>query len=90
MTDVRLLFTTRTIRLFAYGFLSVVLALYLAHAMLWRARGELGPPGAGSPRPGLAGRVEAVMPWLLVVLIAALIAWGLAFALRAMQAPPNW
>jgi MFS family permease len=28
--DVRLLFTARTVRLFAYGFLSVILALYLA------------------------------------------------------------
>src|SRR5512146_1411062 len=34
MTDVRLLFTTRTIRLFAYGFLSVALALYLAQVGL--------------------------------------------------------
>src|SRR5512137_309092 len=32
--DVRLLFTTRIIRLFCYGFLSVVLALYLAQAGL--------------------------------------------------------
>ena len=31
MTDVRLLFSTRTIRLFAYGFLSVALALYRRH-----------------------------------------------------------
>ncbi len=29
-TDITLLFTTRIIRLFAYGFISVVLALYLA------------------------------------------------------------
>jgi hypothetical protein len=28
--DVRLLFTTRILRLFAYGFLSVILMLYLA------------------------------------------------------------
>ncbi len=33
-TDIRLLFTTRTVRLFCYGFLSVVLALYLASAGL--------------------------------------------------------
>ena len=33
-TDGRWLFTTRTIRLFAYGFLSVVLALYLAQVGL--------------------------------------------------------
>ena len=33
-TDIRLLFTTRVIRLFCYGFLSVVLALYLAAAGL--------------------------------------------------------
>src|SRR5712692_1913745 len=32
--DVRLLFATRVTRLFAYGFLSVVLALYLAQAGL--------------------------------------------------------
>jgi MFS family permease len=32
LTDVRLLFATRIIRLFAYGFVSVVLALYLAQA----------------------------------------------------------
>jgi MFS family permease len=32
--DVRLLFTTRIVRLFCYGFLSVVLALYLAQAGL--------------------------------------------------------
>src|SRR5512137_3108630 len=32
--DVRLLFTTRIVRLFCYGFLSVVLALYLATAGL--------------------------------------------------------
>src|SRR5512137_2252360 len=32
--DVRLLFSTRIIRLFCYGFLSVVLALYLAAAGL--------------------------------------------------------
>jgi MFS family permease len=29
-TDIRILFTTRVVRLFAYGFLSVILALYLA------------------------------------------------------------
>ncbi len=34
MTDTRLLFTTRMIRLFAYGFLSVALALYLAQVGL--------------------------------------------------------
>ncbi len=34
MPDTRLLFTTRTIRLFAYGFLSVALALYLAQVGL--------------------------------------------------------
>ncbi len=28
-SDIRLLFTTRIIRLFCYGFLSVILALYL-------------------------------------------------------------
>lgn len=33
-TDIRVLFTTRILRLFAYGFLSVVLALYLAAAGL--------------------------------------------------------
>ncbi len=33
-TDIRTLFTTRIVRLFAYGFLSVVLALYLAEAGL--------------------------------------------------------
>jgi MFS family permease len=33
-TDIRLLFTTRIVRLFCYGFLSVVLALYLAQAGL--------------------------------------------------------
>lgn len=33
-TDIRILFTTRILRLFAYGFLSVVLALYLAAAGL--------------------------------------------------------
>ena len=33
-TDIRLLFTTRILRLFCYGFLSVVLALYLAQAGL--------------------------------------------------------
>src|SRR5512137_2849991 len=33
-TDARLLFTTRIVRLFCYGFLSVVLALYLATAGL--------------------------------------------------------
>ena len=33
-TDGRLLFTTRLVRLFAYGFLSVVLALYLAQVGL--------------------------------------------------------
>jgi MFS family permease len=32
--DIRLLFTTRIVRLFCYGFLSVVLALYLARAGL--------------------------------------------------------
>ena len=32
--DIRLLFATRITRLFAYGFLSVVLALYLAEAGL--------------------------------------------------------
>jgi MFS family permease len=32
--DLYLLFTTRTVRLFAYGFLSVILALYLAEAGL--------------------------------------------------------
>ena len=32
--DVRILFATRTMRLFAYGFLSVVLALYLIEAGL--------------------------------------------------------
>jgi hypothetical protein len=32
--DIRLLFATRVTRLFAYGFLSVVLALYLAEADL--------------------------------------------------------
>jgi len=31
-TNIRLLFTTRIVRLFCYGFLSVVLALYLAQA----------------------------------------------------------
>jgi MFS family permease len=34
LRDVRLLFTTRIVRLFCYGFLSVVLALYLAQAGL--------------------------------------------------------
>jgi MFS family permease len=34
MRDIRLLFTTRIVRLFCYGFLSVVLALYLAQAGL--------------------------------------------------------
>jgi MFS family permease len=34
MHDIRLLFTTRIVRLFCYGFLSVVLALYLAQAGL--------------------------------------------------------
>ncbi len=34
MADVRLMFTTRMIRLFAYGFLSVALALYLAQVGL--------------------------------------------------------
>jgi len=33
-TDIRLLFTTRIVRLFCYGFLSVVLALYLVEAGL--------------------------------------------------------
>ena len=33
-SDIRLLFTTRIVRLFCYGFLSVVLALYLAQAGL--------------------------------------------------------
>jgi MFS family permease len=37
-SDIRLLFTTRILRLFAYGFLSVVLALYLAEAGLSEAR----------------------------------------------------
>jgi len=36
--DGRLLFTTRLVRLFAYGFLSVVLALYLAQAGLTTAQ----------------------------------------------------
>lgn len=36
--DIRLLYTTRILRLFAYGFLSVVLALYLAEAGLSEAR----------------------------------------------------
>ncbi|HEX8908143.1 MAG TPA: MFS transporter [Anaeromyxobacteraceae bacterium] len=36
--DVRLLFATRAVRLFAYGFLSVVLVLYLAAAGLSEAR----------------------------------------------------
>jgi hypothetical protein len=35
--DLVLLFTTRIIRLFAYGFLSVVLALYLAEALLHKS-----------------------------------------------------
>jgi MFS family permease len=34
LRDIRLLFTTRIVRLFCYGFLSVVLALYLAQAGL--------------------------------------------------------
>jgi MFS family permease len=34
MRDIRLLFTTRIVRLFCYGFLSVVLALYLVQAGL--------------------------------------------------------
>ena len=38
--DIRLLFTTRILRLFAYGFLSVVLALYLAEAGL--SEGQIG------------------------------------------------
>jgi MFS family permease len=33
-TDVRLLFTTRVVRLFAYGFVSLILVLYLAEAGL--------------------------------------------------------
>src|SRR5215471_8728231 len=33
-SDVRLLFTTRVVRLFAYGFLSLVLVLYLAEVGL--------------------------------------------------------
>ncbi len=37
-TDIRLLFTTRIVRLFAYGFLSVVLVLYLAEAGLAEAQ----------------------------------------------------
>src|SRR5512137_170835 len=32
--DVRILFTTRIVRLFCYGFLSIILALYLAQAGL--------------------------------------------------------
>jgi MFS family permease len=38
--DIRLLFTTRIIRMFGYGFLSVVLALYLAQRGL--SEGEIG------------------------------------------------
>jgi MFS family permease len=38
--DIRLLFATRTLRLFAYGFLSVVLVLYLAAAGL--TEGQIG------------------------------------------------
>jgi MFS family permease len=38
--DIRILFTTRILRLFAYGFLSVVLALYLAEAGL--GEGQIG------------------------------------------------
>ena len=38
--DIRLLFTTRIVRLFCYGFLSVVLALYLAQAGL--SKGQIG------------------------------------------------
>ena len=37
-TDERLLFTTRIVRLFAYGFLSVVLVLYLAQVGLSEAQ----------------------------------------------------
>jgi MFS family permease len=40
MSDVRLLFTTRVVRLFAYGFVSVVLVLYLSAIGL-----EAGPIG---------------------------------------------
>jgi hypothetical protein len=38
--DIALLFTTRLIRMFGYGFLSVVLALYLAQRGL--KEGEIG------------------------------------------------
>ncbi|MBI5479689.1 MAG: MFS transporter [Deltaproteobacteria bacterium] len=38
VSDLRLLFTTRILRLFAYGFLSVVLVLYLAAAGLSQAQ----------------------------------------------------
>ena len=38
MTDVALLFLARGLRLFAYGFLSVVLVLYLAAAGLGEAQ----------------------------------------------------
>lgn len=40
MRDIQLLFTTRILRLFAYGFLSVVLALYLAEVGL--SEGQIG------------------------------------------------
>src|SRR6266536_5751238 len=39
--DIALLFATRAVRLFAYGFLSVVLVLYLAAAGLSEARSAL-------------------------------------------------
>ena len=40
MSDIQLLFTTRMLRLFAYGFLSVVLALYLTEVGL--SEGQIG------------------------------------------------
>ena len=57
--DIALLFTTRIVRLFAYGFLSVVLVLYLTEAGLSEAQVRRALLEARADQPEIASRITA-------------------------------
>ena len=95
--DVRLLFATRSVRLFAYGSLSVVLVLYLAEAGLSEARigllltltllGDTAVSLALTTRADRLGRRRVLLLGAaLMVLAGALFASTTAFALLLLAA----
>ena len=71
-----------------FGGLAVALVLVLAYLAFWRVGGS--PGGAAPEVPAAETHERGRMPWVLIILYAAVAVYSVAYVVMKVLRPPTW